>query len=135
LAYLLVFNKYTPLLSHIERSSALKQTLFFFSSRRRHTSSKRDWSSDVCSSDLGLAKAHGRVLGYVVMVVDQCPEIGLPVPASFPYGSFEGGQDEAGAHRRRGRPVQDPASVGIDHGGNVDPPGPDRYIGVMRSCA
>src|SRR5699024_11282449 len=23
------------------------------SSRRRHTSSKRDWSSDVCSSDLG----------------------------------------------------------------------------------
>src|SRR5699024_11961207 len=23
-----------------------------FSSRRRHTSSKRDWSSDVCSSDL-----------------------------------------------------------------------------------
>src|SRR5699024_11464247 len=27
-------------------------TLFFFSSRRRHTCSKRDWSSDVCSSDL-----------------------------------------------------------------------------------
>src|SRR5699024_12025079 len=25
---------------------------FFCSSRRRHTSSKRDWSSDVCSSDL-----------------------------------------------------------------------------------
>src|SRR5207249_6053878 len=25
-----------------------------FSSRRRHTRSKRDWSSDVCSSDLGL---------------------------------------------------------------------------------
>src|SRR6267378_5546257 len=24
---------------------------FFFSSRRRHTSSLRDWSSDVCSSD------------------------------------------------------------------------------------
>src|SRR5438067_11452129 len=27
---------------------------FFFSSRRRHTRSKRDWSSDVCSSDLDL---------------------------------------------------------------------------------
>src|SRR5207247_6965592 len=26
--------------------------LFFFSSRRRHTRSTRDWSSDVCSSDL-----------------------------------------------------------------------------------
>src|SRR2546421_7544525 len=28
---------------------------FFFSSRRRHTRSDRDWSSDVCSSDLLLA--------------------------------------------------------------------------------
>src|SRR6266849_6077170 len=28
---------------------------FFFSSRRRHTSSTRDWSSDVCSSDLAPA--------------------------------------------------------------------------------
>src|SRR5207247_5168774 len=27
--------------------------VFFFSSRRRHTRSTRDWSSDVCSSDLG----------------------------------------------------------------------------------
>src|SRR5690349_24498510 len=27
-------------------------TTFFFSSRRRHTRSLRDWSSDVCSSDL-----------------------------------------------------------------------------------
>src|SRR5699024_11665675 len=27
-------------------------SIFFFSSRRRHTRSKRDWSSDVCSSDL-----------------------------------------------------------------------------------
>src|SRR6266513_4872372 len=26
--------------------------ILFFSSRRRHTRSKRDWSSDVCSSDL-----------------------------------------------------------------------------------
>src|SRR5207248_8480789 len=26
---------------------------FFFSSRRRHTRSYGDWSSDVCSSDLG----------------------------------------------------------------------------------
>src|SRR5699024_11271528 len=28
--------------------------VFFFSSRRRHTRSKRDWSSDVCSSDLAV---------------------------------------------------------------------------------
>src|SRR5699024_11438983 len=29
-----------------------EKLLVFFSSRRRHTRSKRDWSSDVCSSDL-----------------------------------------------------------------------------------
>src|SRR5690606_40483795 len=28
--------------------------VFFFSSRRRHTRFSRDWSSDVCSSDLAL---------------------------------------------------------------------------------
>src|SRR2546422_3782802 len=28
-------------------------SFFFFSSRRRHTRCSRDWSSDVCSSDLG----------------------------------------------------------------------------------
>src|SRR6266704_4805186 len=33
----------------ISRSPEL---VFFFSSRSRHTRSKRDWSSDVCSSDL-----------------------------------------------------------------------------------
>src|SRR5207249_10643543 len=32
----------------------LYEFFFFFSSRRRHTRSKRDWSSDVCSSDLHL---------------------------------------------------------------------------------
>src|SRR5699024_11309454 len=31
----------------------------FFSSRRRHTRSKRDWSSDVCSSDLVLGVLAG----------------------------------------------------------------------------
>src|SRR3712207_7485865 len=29
-----------------------ESSLFFFSSRRRHTRYWRDWSSDVCSSDL-----------------------------------------------------------------------------------
>src|SRR2546421_7417496 len=34
--------------------------LFFFSSRRRHTRSDRDWSSDVCSSDLRASPAGWR---------------------------------------------------------------------------
>src|SRR5215475_4969899 len=36
---------------------------FFFSSRRRHTRFSRDWSSDVCSSDLGGGRHAGRGRG------------------------------------------------------------------------
>src|SRR6266536_4354122 len=54
------FFLYTPSTRHV--------SLFFFSSRRRHTRSTRDWSSDVCSSDLvagqgqrvRVAGGHGR---------------------------------------------------------------------------
>src|SRR5699024_7423423 len=35
---------------------------FFFSSRRRHTRSKRDWSSDVCSSDLSCIESRADAL-------------------------------------------------------------------------
>src|SRR6266550_4668088 len=37
---------------------------FFFSSRRRHTRCSRDWSSDVCSSDLAEAIAIARRSGF-----------------------------------------------------------------------
>src|SRR5436309_15848708 len=39
---------------------------FFFSSRRRHTRFSRDWSSDVCSSDLIIADIGTRVVGVDV---------------------------------------------------------------------
>src|SRR3712207_9111514 len=47
---------------------------FFFSSRRRHTRYWRDWSSDVCSSDLVVVTALGikreeKSLGYSVSKV------------------------------------------------------------------
>src|SRR5437868_1293951 len=38
--------------NHLNAIGQLLSRSFFFSSRRRHTRSKRDWSSDVCSSDL-----------------------------------------------------------------------------------
>src|SRR5712675_3068578 len=41
--------------------------VFFFSSRRRHTRCSRDWSSDVCSSDLH----PGARLGQHVQRVDE----------------------------------------------------------------
>src|SRR3712207_6857528 len=39
---------------------------FFFSSRRRHTRYWRDWSSDVCSSDLCCERTDRRSLGQTV---------------------------------------------------------------------
>src|SRR2546421_4441224 len=43
---------------------------FFFSSRRRHTRSDRDWSSDVCSSDLPVGADRRRVacVSYAVQI-------------------------------------------------------------------
>src|SRR5690349_18228022 len=44
-------------------------SMFFFSSRRRHTRSLRDWSSDVCSSDLVFGAACSVAAGYMGMWV------------------------------------------------------------------
>src|SRR5207249_7941398 len=41
---------------------------FFFSSRRRHTRSKRDWSSDVCSSDLIVFRARQAEPSWVLLM-------------------------------------------------------------------
>src|SRR5699024_11902082 len=41
-----------PVTSDCSLACKLALKFSFFSSRRRHTRSKRDWSSDVCSSDL-----------------------------------------------------------------------------------
>src|SRR5699024_11936287 len=46
----------------------------FFSSRRRHTISKRDWSSDVCSSDLLIeALQEGEIAAAGLDVFEQEP--------------------------------------------------------------
>src|SRR3712207_8096354 len=68
--------------------------LFFFSSRRRHTSYWRDWSSDVCSSDLGLM-AYGvstadlarRAASYVDRILMGAKPADLPVerPTRFEF--------------------------------------------------
>src|SRR5690606_40946358 len=52
---------------------------FFFSSRRRHTRFSRDWSSDVCSSDLRLAEAIARARDAVVLTgAGMSTESGIP---------------------------------------------------------
>src|SRR5438105_12272381 len=65
---------------------------FFFSSRRRHTRSTRDWSSDVCSSDLLL-----RALRHLRQHAFPLRRLGGIRLAEVPAASFRG----AGAARAR----------------------------------
>src|SRR6266496_6653647 len=46
----------------------LYRFFFFFSSRRRHTRSLRDWSSDVCSSDLAAIGVPHELKGEAIVV-------------------------------------------------------------------
>src|SRR2546429_9635504 len=50
---------------------ALLLFFFFFSSRRRHTRCSRDWSSDVCSSDLEPVHFQPRYRGIHVLHRDE----------------------------------------------------------------
>src|SRR2546426_12536076 len=62
---------------------------FFFSSRRRHTRLQGDWSSDVCSSDLGgqmlIVMRHGATEAEIQKVVAVIKEMGYqarPMPGA-----------------------------------------------------
>src|SRR5699024_11939521 len=78
---------------------------FFFSSRRRHTRSKRDWSSDVCSSDLRGRRSHlDRLLGLQRIDGDLVPRTGFLVVAGGQSGrTLVGVGGELGGHREIGR--------------------------------
>src|SRR5207247_5092220 len=88
---------------------------FFFSSRRRHTRSTRDWSSDVCSSDLcseGAAGAGSDVCG----------------------GGLPRGWSEAGGGAER-RPVEEPVRRGSADCGQGHFPEPRQIHGDWRGRA
>src|SRR5690606_40090759 len=59
---------------------------FLFSSRRRHTRFSRDWSSDVCSSDLGLA--HRLPVGFLGN--ERPSETSRDTARSSPFGPLSG---------------------------------------------
>src|SRR3989449_7585247 len=72
---------------------------FFFSSRRRHTRCSRDWSSDVCSSDLkGARERYSKHVKAVFQVGRDRSDgfnvtLGYPaeiVPLDNPYGMDRG---------------------------------------------
>src|SRR3712207_8811020 len=72
----------------------ISEDVFFFSSRRRHTRYWRDWSSDVCSSDLpSNGTTAGRSLGGAP------PPVGSDPVDDGPNGSSE--PDETRSEERR----------------------------------
>src|SRR2546422_5291378 len=56
------------------RIAAPELLVFFFSSRRRHTRCSRDWSSDVCSSDLSIRQAAAQVEAVVRRGTEDAPK-------------------------------------------------------------
>src|SRR5215208_8151540 len=61
-----------------EVAFAIVKDVFFFSSRRRHTRWPRDWSSDVCSSDLGAPELGRGPSVEVSQVQDRPPTAAAP---------------------------------------------------------
>src|ERR1035438_2437831 len=69
-------------------------SFFFFSSRRRHTRCLSDWSSDVCSSDLGNRADSVRFPERLRVEVDVAT--GLPLPDEAWLTVSAGSQEHAG---------------------------------------
>src|SRR5215217_2085127 len=76
----------------------LMSLIFFFSSRRRHTRYWRDWSSDVCSSDLAPTGGDRQQLGpAVVRVLGALDRAALHESVD---GAADRGEREAGLLRK-----------------------------------
>src|SRR5690606_40647478 len=81
----------------------VQRVFFFFSSRRRHTRFSRDWSSDVCSSDLPAPATDGTPAGRVTGPAAR--NSGGPPPTAP-----ESAHTRTGAHKRnRAGPGGSPA--------------------------
>src|SRR5699024_1369866 len=109
--------------------------VFFFSSRRRHTRSKRDWSSDVCSSDLGWLQPAGT--GSLYDAVCRAPCAGERVPGTDetlsvwtsgkPMGpSHKGRTEQSGPAAESGRDGPAGRDSGSGRGGQA---GGERLVG------
>src|SRR5215475_8935060 len=101
---------------------------FFFSSRRRHTRFSRDWSSDVCSSDLRRSGARGRIrmdvnlAGRTAVITGASKGIGLAIAKRFAASGAEV------AIIARGREALDDAVKALEANGR-------RIVGIQGDVA
>src|SRR6266496_3748394 len=96
----------------------LNATHFFFSSRRRHTRSLRDWSSDVCSSDLDQEHRRAVVDLILGLTADTHPAGGLRLTVE--HHDVHGALVEPPEQRRLGGAVADLGQADVWRG-----PAPD----------
>src|SRR5438128_12066517 len=101
---------------------------YFFSSRRRHTRCYRDWSSDVCSSDLDprIPGEEARVVAAGAEIMKVCAEVG---------GSISG--EHRSEERRVGKECRarwtQAESNSVE--GNQDKPHRKEYVMIALRCA
>src|SRR5690606_39681888 len=73
---------------------------FFFSSRRRHTRFSRDWSSDVCSSDLIIVRPFLSLRSkYIKRVLENV--FGRNLPSHLVEINIQGGDPKVSDFQRR----------------------------------
>src|SRR5437870_9816204 len=116
---------------------ACHNLFFFFSSRRRHTRWPRDWSSDVCSSDLQIQSLEARLNASVALGSRHKGEFleGTLGPAASVFipvsGSWRGRAPFAGVRFRRDTKQAGTVGLQIDFAplkvtGNCSPPAASR---------
>src|SRR6266511_1356050 len=93
---------------------------FFFSSRRRHTRFSRDWSSDVCSSDLYQVGLHPLLVFFAVLTGARVAGIwgaifGVPIVAVLAAMTsfYRAGHEERVARLQEELPGQELVSVDL----------------------
>src|SRR5436190_5544074 len=89
-------------------SECNEENHFFFSSRRQHTSSLCDWSSDVCSSDLVARRPYPGGMVTVLLAAARVAAGRLDMAVG------RRANPDRGPGRGNGQPVDSPAFIRID---------------------